>query len=228
MDDISVLVSLWSDIAGLPPYIKTVAGTATAVLTVIARDRYHKKNVAFAISTAKAEQRAEDKADAREQLSLSRRIDSILGICYSRIYSGMQDFVYNHPEGSVRYITIVRAKHKAGRPAQEYLSEYQSAVKAVIFKVIKPFFEEQIAIHDVATKTQSTSVSEAICEEARELLLTEVHKRCGSNLDTQKVEDTVLTFEQMLDMYFEMCKACDLFRNRRNEEVKKEVEAVRS
>ncbi len=227
MDDMSWLVSFWGDIVGWSPVVKYSIGGVVTVAGFVVRNRKHRTNMQAEIAKARAIQRAEDKADAKEEKSLSRRVDASLNIVYSRMYTAMQSFVYDHPEGGVRYISVIRAKHETERSAKEFLSEYQSAIKAVLFKVVKPFFEEQLLMHDVATTTQSTATNEAICEEARSLLLTEVHKRCGSNSDTQAVEDSVLTFEQMVDTYMDICTACDLLRHKRNEEVARASEAVK-
>ncbi len=227
MEDMSWLVSFWGDIVGWSPVVKYSIGGVVTVAGFVARNRKHRANMQAEISKARREQRAEDKADEREKLSLSMRVDALLNTVYGRLYTSMQDFVYVHPEGGVRYIELIQHKHKRERPANEYLSDYQTAMKAVIFKVVKPYFIEQMLMHDVATTTQSTATNEAICEEARSMLLTEVHKRCGNNADTKAVEDSVLTFGQMLDTYMEMCKACDLLRHKRNEEVAKAVEVVK-
>ncbi len=227
MEDMSWLVSFWGDIVGWSPVVKYSIGGVVTVAGFVVRNRKHRSNMQAEIAKARREQRAEDKADEREKLALSRRIDASLNMLYSRLYTSMQDFVYNHPEGGYRYIKLVQHKHKRERPANEYLSDYQTAMKAVIFKVMKPYFIEQMLMHDVATTTQSTATNDSICKEARSTMLTEVHKRCGNNSDTKAVEDSVVTFEQMLDTYMEICTASDLLRHKRNEEVAKAIEAVK-
>jgi hypothetical protein len=221
--EFSDLISLWKSIEGLPPAVQSGVVLIVSLVVMRVRTKKHAKNSRIEIARAVMIQKAEDKAGEKERIELDTRVEELLNVLYSRLYDAMEDYVYSEDVGGWRDINIIRAKVQRPVNAKDYLSEHHSATKAVLFKIVKPFIIKQLQFHNVATETQETKTNDSISVEIREIILSEIHKRAGSNKETKAVEDTVITFECVLDTYMEISKECVLIRHRRDQEVREAV-----
>ena len=140
----------------------------------------------------------------------------------------MESYAYNHPQGGFRNVDIMRNKNLTPRTAKEFFGEHHASSKSTILEVAKPWLLSQLSNLNVATLTQETADNDAVCSELVEMIQTGIHIGAGSNTDTRAIEDTVLTFEAMLDIYYNISKTCVLLRVNKEAEVDRVVSENRT
>jgi len=226
--DITSLIELIDGSGAVFKYSAYAGIGALMIGKSVMKDRKIKKRTGEIVQSAVAIQKAEDKADYREATALDSRVEEILDTLYGRMYDASEEFVHGNGGNGYRKLTII--KHKTSREIQasDFLNDHHKATKTAIFKKVKPFILRQLALHNVATETQESRTNDGICVEAREMILAKIHKDAGSNTETKAMEDSVLSFASLLDIYIEISTACDLLRHQRNQEVAEIVRAVES
>ena len=220
------LTSLLEMVDGFAPVLKYSTYIAVGALMVgkgVLRDRKIRRRTGEVVQTAVALQKAEDTADHNESVQLDERVEEILETLYSRLYNAVEEYVYGNGVDGYRYITVIKHKEPRSMHAKDFLSDHHKATKTAIFKKVKPYIIRQLALHNVATETQESRTNDAICVEARSMILSKIHKDAGSSTETKEIEDSVLSFASLLDIYVEISTACDLLRHQRNQEVAESV-----
>ena len=223
----SDIVSLLQSMEDLSPVVRYPLIAVFFGVIGKMRDRKHDKNTESRIVNATSIQKIVDKAEEIEKAELELRVDDILRISYGRLYSAMESYVYSGDFEEWSEIEIIRNKIKRKQSAKDYLADHHSATKNAFFKTVKPFIIKQLVLHNVAESTQETATNDAIAVEAREMVLARIHIEAGCNNDTKKVEDSILTFESMLDTYMQISKECVLLREKRKQDVENAIGRVK-
>lgn len=217
------LSMMWNVIRELPPIVQSIAVIIVSLVWMRVRTLSHAKKSRIEIERAVTIRDINNKADRDEEIDLDQRIEEILNVLCGRLYSAMEDFVYNNDDFESRYIYVIRDKNPTPMQADKYLTLHHSKSKKIIFKQVKPFIIRQLINHKVAIDTQETATNESISVEIREMILSGTHKLAGSNEDTKAIENSVITFECILDTYMEISKECVLMRLKRDDNVREAI-----
>lgn len=168
----------------------------------------------------------EDMAVLEEDEKLTKRIADKLSVIESELYEAMEQYVYSDKLPQ-RRISIVRTFSRVNIPAKDYLRDYHGASKTALFKVILPLIEDELRANFVSVSSPSEEITERTAKEIRQRIVNEIRKKAGSNNDIRNIEDSILTYESIIDMYINISTYSQHLRARRDEYVDTETKKHR-
>lgn len=158
--------------------------------------RRKQRKVEERIQSERLMQKIEDEAEREEEKKLKKHVAERLAMLESKMYEGLEAFTYNNGTPS-RRIVIKRQYTNISIPANIYLRDYHGALKSVLFKVIKDHWIDTIESEGCADTLPNNDVFDGIVKDLRSKILSETHKKSGSNEDIEDIENKILSFEEL-------------------------------
>lgn len=210
------------DANALTDAIKHIAGDSRLVWLVFVFSIYYIKSV---IRNEKTITRIEDEAIREEEEKIMNRVKSKFATIESHMYEGVEQYVYSG-EAS-RRLDILRTYSKISIPAKDYLRDYHGATKSVLFKVVAPYWvDEMIALGAPSTRPKEEDIDESATE-LRAKIITEIHKKAGVNKDIKEIENEIISFEAIREFAVNTIAHYEHLRRERDRKIEKETKAHR-
>lgn len=173
-----------------------IAYPVALFVTAMIDNRRRARKTEERVQAARVLQKLEDKAEQEEIKGIEKHVDTRLAMIESTVYEGVEAFVYNNANPQ-RRLTIKRNYTSISIPAETYLRDYHGAIKSVLFKVVDDYWVDEMNSKGCATVFPEENVFSAMVLDLRTKILTETHKKSGSNEDIKAVENDVLPFETL-------------------------------
>lgn len=158
-----------------------------------------------------------------EMNALREKMSIMLRVIESILYTGIEDFVYNNHGGHDRRIMVVRKSKPVDIKARDYLSEYHDALHRCVLEAAPAILMNELLVHRVAESPINENQEESSSKSLRHLICYDIAGQAGKNREIIVIENRLLPYEYVLEMYRELCVSSRNLRAIRDEAIETEI-----
>jgi len=158
-----------------------------------------------------------------EMNALRYKMNTMLNTIEAILYDGIESFVYEQPGGKTRRISVVRKSKPVDIAAGDYLIEYHDALHKSVREKAQDVILNELIVHRVA---ETEPNYEQDCDSAmnlRGMICYDIHGHAGTNRQIREIENDVLPFERVLEMYRELCRVARNLRLIKEQAIEQEI-----
>jgi hypothetical protein len=146
-----------------------------------------------------------DTRATEETNALRAKMDMMLRVIESSLYSGVESFVYDSHGGHSRRISIVRKSKPVDIPACDYLVEYHDALHKCVLEHAPAIIINELIVHRVFDSPINEEQENISARNLRDLICFDIHGYSGTNRQIREIENRILPYSEIVEMYREIC-----------------------
>lgn len=158
-----------------------------------------------------------------EMNALREKIANMLRVIESILYSGVESYVYESLGGADRRLHVVRKSKPVDIKARDYLSEYHDALHRCVLEQAPAILMNELLVHRVAESPIDDDQEQKSARALRHLICYDLSGHAGKNRDVVVIENRLLPYEYVLEMYQELCVSARNLRSIKDEAVETEI-----
>ena len=164
----------------------------------------------------------EDEQRVVEKDSLKKKVGSLLSVFDQQLFDKMQESTYRDGNNYDK-IVVHKGYGSIKMAKKDFFRDHHDAVKDSLYKVVLNDIINDINTLRLADpkKIYSDEQKKQKAFELVGLIKSEIRKRSGSTAESKGIENEILTFETVYDMYINIIEHAQELRGVRVEEVKK-------
>jgi len=164
-----------------------------------------------------------DMRTTEEMNALREKISNMLRVIESILYNGVESYVYDSCSGPDRRLHVVRKSKPVDIKARDYLSEYHDALHRCVLENAPSILMNEILVHRVAESPADSDQEQKSARALRHLICYDLSGHAGKNREVIVIENRLLPYEYVLEMYQELCVSARNLRSIREEAVETEI-----
>jgi len=158
-----------------------------------------------------------------EMNALREKMSNMLRVIESILYSGIEQYIYDSHGGHDRRIMVVRKSKPVDIKARDYLSEYHDALHRCVLEAAPAILMNELLVHRVAESPIDSEQEQNSAKALRHLICYDIAGHAGKNRDVITIENRLLPFEDVLEMYKELCVSARNLRAIKDDAIETEI-----
>lgn len=158
-----------------------------------------------------------------EMNALREKMANMLRVIESILYTGVEQYVYESDGGHDRRIMVVRKSKPVDIKARDYLSEYHDALHRCVLESAPAILMNELLVHRVAESPIDSEQEKNSAAALRHLICYDIAGHAGKNREVKLIENRLLPFVDVHNMYKELCVTARNLRSIKEEAIETEI-----